>query len=186
MVLQRVPQLADIPDATKNPILGEASLLRALSYHNLVKFWGDVPMPLEPVAVAADAATYTRTPQLQVYTQILADLDKAAQMITNTTDTRRRTSSPSARSGRAFCSTAPAWPATPTPRLTARARWTRRTRCSPDEGHADRPVRILFTATGANTAEDIFRVSFTPSRIEQPGLLLAQGGPSRSACRPPT
>src|SRR4051812_2275983 len=76
VVLSKVPALSGVADAVKNPILGQASFLRALSYHNLVKFWGDVPMPLSPVVVASDAQAYTRTPQLAVYTQILSDLAK--------------------------------------------------------------------------------------------------------------
>src|SRR4051812_6583756 len=61
-ILTTVPTVPGIPDATKNEVLGEAYLLRALSYHNLVKFWGDIPMPLAPVTVASDASKYTRTP----------------------------------------------------------------------------------------------------------------------------
>ena len=43
-----MPPLTDLDDTEKNEILGEAYFLRALNYHNLVKFWGDVPIRLAP------------------------------------------------------------------------------------------------------------------------------------------
>ncbi|MBV9879714.1 MAG: RagB/SusD family nutrient uptake outer membrane protein, partial [Gemmatirosa sp.] len=92
VVITRVPALTGIPDATKNQIVGEAYFLRALTFHNLVKFWGPIPTPTTPVTTPADAANYTRTPVDQVYAQILSDLDKAAQLIpASNTNTRRAT-----------------------------------------------------------------------------------------------
>jgi hypothetical protein len=182
VVLQRVPQLTNVTDAVKNPILGEAYLLRALAYHNLVKFWGDVPMPLVPVVAAVDASAYTRTPQMQVYTQILADLDKAATMIT-TTDTRRANKlAVSALRSRV---------------LFYRAGLTGNTNAAADyQGALDAantvfaamkdtltvPFASLFTATGANTAEDIFRVSFTASESNSLGYYWLFSG--RHEARP--
>src|SRR5205085_12648564 len=91
-VLKSVPNVASIPDATKSGMLGDAYFLRALSYSVLVKFWGAVPTPTLPVAIASDAEQYTRTPVGDVYTLILADLDKAAQRIpASQTNTRRAT-----------------------------------------------------------------------------------------------
>ena len=183
VVLQRVPQLTNVPDATKNAIIGEASLLRALSYHNLVKFWGDVPMPLVPVAAASDASAYTRTPQMQVYTQILADLDKAATTITNTSDTRRANKlAVSALRSRV---------------LFYRAGLAGNASSAADyQGALDAanvvfatmkdtltvPFASLFTATGANTAEDIFRVSFTASESNSLGYYWLNAG--RHEARP--
>jgi hypothetical protein len=182
VVLQRVPQLTNVTDAVKNPILGEAYLLRALGYHNLVKFWGDVPMPLVPVVTASDASAYTRTPQMQVYTQILADLDKAATMIT-TTDTRRANKlAVSALRSRV---------------LFYRAGLAGNANSAADyQGALDAanvvfatmkdtltvPFASLFTATGANTAEDIFRVSFTPSESNSLGYYWLNAG--RHEARP--
>jgi hypothetical protein len=184
VVLARVPALTNVPDATRNPILGQAYLLRALSYHNLVKFWGAVPMPLAPVTVAADAQAYTRTPQLQVYTQILSDLSKAATMITNTTDTRR---------------------ATPMAALALRSRvlfYRASVQGNPDpaadyQGALDAanqvlagrdtltvPFANLFSATGSNTTEDIFRVSFTPAEYNSLGYYWLYSG--RHEARPDT
>ena len=43
LILAKVPAVTGLTDAQKNQILGEAHFLRALHYHNLAKFWGDVP-----------------------------------------------------------------------------------------------------------------------------------------------
>ena len=41
LILREVPNVPGLTAAQKNQILGEAHFLRALHYHNLVKFWGD-------------------------------------------------------------------------------------------------------------------------------------------------
>ncbi len=70
VILERVPQITSIPSSTSGEILGEAYFLRALSYSNLVKYWGDVPMPLKPVVAASRCRRTRRTPVAQVYTEI--------------------------------------------------------------------------------------------------------------------
>jgi hypothetical protein len=166
VVITRVPQVSGLTDAQKNQILGEAYFLRALTFHNLVKFWGAVPTPTAPVTTAADAAGYTRTPVAQVYTLILSDLDKAATLIpASNTNTRRatRTAVAAIRARvllyRAF-SASTASPA-----------------AADLQGALDAanivlagrdtltvPYGNLFTANGDNTSEDIFRVAFTTSQ----------------------
>ena len=173
VILERVPQIASIPSDESDEILGEAYFLRALSYHNLVKYWGDVPMPLKPAATAAEAATYSRTPVAQVYTQILSDLDNAGKLVTATSDTRRAT---------VDAVTA----------LRARVLFYRGslTNSSADFAAAlaavntvlagrdalTVPYEDLFTATGENTSEDIFRVAFTPSQENDLGYYFLQAG----------
>jgi hypothetical protein len=75
-VLLHVPDIT--MDATlKNRCLGEAEFLRALYYFYLVRAFGDIPLTLTPANSAAEAATATRTPSAQVYTQIVKDLTDA-------------------------------------------------------------------------------------------------------------
>jgi starch-binding outer membrane protein, SusD/RagB family len=78
VVIQKVPEVAPISDEEKNRIVGEALFLRALHYHNLVKFWGGVPIRTEPFASIDDASQITRATVAEVYTQILADLQRPA------------------------------------------------------------------------------------------------------------
>ena len=81
-ILKQVPALTDLTDAEKNEILGEAYFLRALAFHNVVKLWGETPLRLEPVTSAAQAGEITRSAVPATYTQILADLGQAKQLIT--------------------------------------------------------------------------------------------------------
>jgi hypothetical protein len=173
-VIQRTAALTNVPDATKNEILGEAYFLRALSYHNLVKFFGGVPMPLVPVNVAADAAKYTRATVDQVYAQILADLDQAAKLVSNTTDTRRAT----VNAVRAIRSRVLFYRGT----LTSSAADLQ---ASLDAANAvltamkdtlTVPYPDLFSATGTSTSEDIFRVSFTASESNNLGYYYLYAG----------
>ena len=89
LIIARVPDVPGLDDEERGQILGEALFLRALHYHNLVKFWGDVPMPLEPIADPAEARAFTRTPAAAVYAQILADLDEAESLMSEEDQTRR-------------------------------------------------------------------------------------------------
>src|SRR5204862_6309609 len=80
--LENVPYVPDLSSTEKNEILGEAYFLRALAFHNVVKLWGDTPLRLAPVASAAEAGQITRSTVPATYTQILADLSQAKQLIT--------------------------------------------------------------------------------------------------------
>ena len=59
-ITQKVPDVPDLAAGDKSEILGEAYFLRALQYHNLVKLWDGVPLRLEPVKTAAEAAAIAR------------------------------------------------------------------------------------------------------------------------------
>lgn len=65
-------------DEKKAQFIGEAKALRALFYMNLVSFWGDVPLRLE---ATKDLSTQKlkRTPQAEVYNQIVLDLKEAIE-----------------------------------------------------------------------------------------------------------
>lgn len=52
---------------------GEAKMIRSLMLFNLVRLYGDVPMPLSPVA-NDDASALKRMPVAEVYNQIVKDL----------------------------------------------------------------------------------------------------------------
>lgn len=160
VILQRTPLVASIPTATRNDVMGQAYFLRALGYHNLVKYWGAVPMPLKPADSPAEAQAYTRTPVNDVYTQILKDLDSAQALIQNTTNLRYATPM-AARALRARV-------------MLYRAGLTGNASSAADYQSAldlanqvlsgrdtlTVPYADLFTAAGTNTTEDIFRVSF--------------------------
>ena len=166
MVLAKVPNIPDLSTKEKNEILGEAHFLRALSYHNLVKFWGAVPMPLEPILITSDASKYQRVPVAQVYTQILSDLNQAGQLITNTSNTRQATvMAVHAIRARVLLYNADYQGALDESNIVLAGRDTL-TVAYPD----------LFTATGTNTSEDIFRVAFTPVQYNEMGYYYLGAG----------
>lgn len=174
VIIEKVPTVASIPDDAKAELMGEAYLLRALSYHNLVKFWGGVPMPLAPVTVAQDASKYTRAPVADVYTQILSDLDNAEQRISSTDVFRANVSAVNAIRSRVLFYRAS------TPGANAAADY---------QGALDAanavlagrdtltvPYPDLFSANGTETADDIMRVRFTESEENDLGYYYQYEG----------
>ena len=159
LVLQKVPNVTGLTDPQKNQILGEAHFLRALHFHNLVKFWGDIPMPLEPLDDPADASAMTRTPRAQVYTQILADLTQAEQQMTTAKQARQA----SLGAVRALRSRV----------MLYQENW----QGALDAANAVQAMSYalapqfsaLFSAEGTDTPEDIFRVSFTATEYNEIG-----------------
>jgi starch-binding outer membrane protein, SusD/RagB family len=154
-ILKHVPDITDLSDSEKADIQGQAYFLRALQYHNLVKLYGGVPLRLEPVTSATEAGSITRASVADVYTQILADLAKAETMITNT-NTRQATV------GAAYA-------------IEARVRLYQADYTGAEAAAAKvesmgyslaSTYASLFDATGNNTPEDIFRVTFTPTQAQ--------------------
>ena len=62
----------------KNQYEGEARFLRALTYFNIVRFWGDAPVILNVVS-SEEALKIGRSPKEDVYNAIEADLEFAIQ-----------------------------------------------------------------------------------------------------------
>jgi hypothetical protein len=159
LILQKVPTVTGLTDKEKNQILGEARFLRALDYSNLVKFWGDVPMPLEPLDSPAQAAQMTRTPKADVYTQILADLTQAEQLMTTAKQARQG----SLGAVRALRARVMLYLGNNQGALdAANAVQAMSYSLAPKFGD-------LFTAEGTDTPEDIFRVSFTATEFNEVG-----------------
>lgn len=90
-IIQKVPDVADAQFTLKdrNQIVGEAYFIRALSYFDLARFFGGVQIVTEPT-VRIDSHKGTKRSSLaQTYDQVLADLNKAEQLITDVTDRSR-------------------------------------------------------------------------------------------------
>lgn len=159
LILQKVPDVPGLTAAQKNQILGEARFLRALHYHNLVKFWGDVPMPLEPLDSPAEASQLTRTAKAQVYTQILADLTQAEQLMTTAKQARQA----SLGAVRALRARVLLYNENYQGALDA-------ANAVQAMGYSLAPLfENLFTDEGTDTPEDVFRVSFTATEYNEMG-----------------
>ena len=148
-LIARVPNVPGMDPADKDDIIGQAEFLRALTYHNLVKLWGDVPMPLTPPASISEASSIVRTPRAEVYAQILADLADAETKITNTGTRKATVGAVTALRTRVYL---------------YQQNWQgvidAANALEPDYSLANN-YDDLFSAEGQDTPEDIFRVSFT-------------------------
>ncbi|MEX2336617.1 MAG: RagB/SusD family nutrient uptake outer membrane protein [Fulvivirga sp.] len=79
IVLQKVPSM-DIDVDLKNRILGEARFLRAHYYFILVRFFGDVPLILEPQDPGDDMRV-PRASAIAVYDQIMEDFTESITLL---------------------------------------------------------------------------------------------------------
>jgi len=68
-----------VTPATKDQLLGEAEFIRAYCHFYLTNLWGDVPLITTSNYLSSD--TIGRTPQAQVYQQIVADLKDAQNLL---------------------------------------------------------------------------------------------------------
>ncbi len=160
VILDQVPKVASIKPAVRDSIMGQAYFMRALDLHNLVKFWGGVPMPLAPAADPNEARAYTRASVPEMYAQILSDLDKAQQLVVPSTNTR--TVTPMAI--RAIRARVLFYKASTAGTTSAAADYA----AALAEAEAvlagrdalTEPYANLFSATGTNTTEDIFRIVY--------------------------
>lgn len=71
---------ATLGTAYKEGVKAEMSFLRGLYYFNMVRMWGDVPLVLGPLS-AEDSYKVLRSPQADVYAQIIKDLQYAADKL---------------------------------------------------------------------------------------------------------
>lgn len=60
-------------------VLAETSFLRAFYYFQLVKWFGDVPMPIDQRVLFGESSSYPRVPIAEVYAQIETDLTFAVE-----------------------------------------------------------------------------------------------------------
>ncbi|UOQ97006.1 RagB/SusD family nutrient uptake outer membrane protein [Hymenobacter sp. 5317J-9] len=84
-----------LTDATRNRYYGEVRFLRALTYFNAVRIWGDIPLVTQELPAIQDAYAFGRRPVAEVYAQIEQDLDFAEKNLpvtyTGTTNLGRAT-----------------------------------------------------------------------------------------------
>lgn len=83
-ILDRIESIEFPDNAMKNRIIGEAKVLRAYYYFDLVKKYGGVPLFTSEVTVPDDAYK-ERASVDEVYTQIMNDLQDAVSLLSNPT-----------------------------------------------------------------------------------------------------
>jgi len=81
IVLNRIESVSNNPK--KNVQIGETKFIRALTYFNLVRLFGDVPLITAEYDDPFEAFNLGRTPKAEVYAQIIKDLTEASQLLEN-------------------------------------------------------------------------------------------------------
>ena len=80
LVLERLAVSGSLTPTVKQQLMGEAKFLRAFYYFYLVNLYGDVP--LTTTSDYRVDAVLSRSPQVQVYQQIITDLNDAQNLLT--------------------------------------------------------------------------------------------------------
>lgn len=80
IVLDRISDVS-MDETTRNKYTGEMLFIRALTYFNLVRLWGDVPMVTHYYEDPFEAFNLERTSVEEVYKQIETDLTEAAELL---------------------------------------------------------------------------------------------------------
>ena len=75
------PEFAEYAELTQ--MMGEAKVLRAMFYYELLCYWGNIPFSLEPT-YATQEFVLPMTDRDEVYAQIIADLQAAAPLMKTT------------------------------------------------------------------------------------------------------
>ena len=80
-VLKAIPEVSDLTSEQANRFKGEALFLRALNYFNLVRYFGGVPIVLEPSVGIGEDALVARNTREEVYDRIITDLTDAIPLL---------------------------------------------------------------------------------------------------------
>jgi hypothetical protein len=90
-IIDAVPGVNDVTfaQADRNNSRGEAFFLRAYSYFDLVRLWGNVPLQLTATKTIADADGIGNSSSVAVYKQIEKDLDSAEILLSSTISRNR-------------------------------------------------------------------------------------------------
>ncbi|GHE28589.1 membrane protein [Sphingobacterium griseoflavum] len=85
VILNRIPAV-EMDETVKNHRRGEILFIRALSYFNLVRVFGDVPLVVHETTDVNAYFGQGRTPRAEVYRQILSDLAESVALLPQAPD----------------------------------------------------------------------------------------------------
>ena len=81
-LMENIDNVKNVPDATKNQVIGEAYFMRAWYYQSLARLFGEVPLFIKAESVIKPKAS----PE-ELYAQIASDLKKAIDLFPSTSYT---------------------------------------------------------------------------------------------------
>lgn len=90
VILNRIDEV-DMKEDLKNTRKGEVLFIRALTYFNVVRIWGDAPLVLSETDDAFEAFDHTRDGSEEIYAQIIEDLNLALSLLPQTNEAGRVT-----------------------------------------------------------------------------------------------
>ncbi|HEY6900710.1 MAG TPA: RagB/SusD family nutrient uptake outer membrane protein [Puia sp.] len=80
IVISRAPAVP-MSDSARQRLMAEAKFMRAMTYFNAVRIWGDIPLVTEEIPTVQDAYKYGRAKTVDVYARIITDLKEAAAFL---------------------------------------------------------------------------------------------------------
>lgn len=90
-IITIVPTINDVTfsQADRNNSRGEAFFLRAYSYFDLVRLWGNVPIQTQPAKTISDAEGISNSTPAEIYKQVERDLDSAETLLSSAINRNR-------------------------------------------------------------------------------------------------
>jgi starch-binding outer membrane protein, SusD/RagB family len=82
-LLEAIPQVTGLTADQQSRYRGEALFIRALTYFDLTRHFGGVPLVLEPARGVGPSALVSRATQAEVYTRVIQDLEAAVPLLPN-------------------------------------------------------------------------------------------------------
>jgi hypothetical protein len=159
-LIAKVGAVSELSEEERDDMIGQAHFIRALHYHNLVRFWGGVPVRTQPPENLGELSATARATVAEVYTQILSDLNQAASLMSDEERTRKA----SLGAVEALRSRVELY----------RGNWAgaeTAANAAAAFGYAlAAEYDDLFSPTGNDTPEDIFRTSFTATEFNLVGF----------------
>lgn len=81
LILRHVPDIAFSDENQKNLILANAHFVRAYTYYNIVRVWGDAPLLLEGFESSDNDLQPSRSDAALIYEQVARDIDDALRLM---------------------------------------------------------------------------------------------------------
>jgi starch-binding outer membrane protein, SusD/RagB family len=163
LVIDKVDGVNDVlfTEERRQQIKGEALFLRAYHYFTLVKLWGDVPLVLAyTTSTEASSLNVPRKPVVEVYAQIIEDLELAATLLPDTYGDNADINKARATSGAAHGLAAKAYAQRPTPDYQKVLDHIIALENS-EANYTLISYNDLFSGSNYNNAESIIEVQFT-------------------------
>lgn len=88
--------IKDLDETRRDELIAEAKFARSLAYFNLVRLFGDIPLIVEAVTDPEALGDISKTPAVEVYAQIIEDLEFGKQHLPMIQNARSRASRGSA------------------------------------------------------------------------------------------